>query len=131
MMPISGVNTGAVQPVTTAEKVPGESRAQRPGEEGQGRQVRPIMDEYIPEEKRGRDEVWKCSTDRADREIEKLKRKQQELEQRLSTETDEAKIKELERKLAQVEQELKRKDSDTSRKKSDSFTQLYQGLFEK
>ena len=37
-----------------------------------------------------------------DREIEKLKKKQQELEQRLGTETDEAKIKDLERQLAQV-----------------------------
>ena len=159
MLPISGVNTGAVQPLTPAEKALGTTAVQKP-EEDQGRPRRPVMDEYIPEEKQepsGRywlgkdtdgqpaiyfddperaedasdaekpaeepfpagepeknggakgpkkkeekDEICECSTDKADREIEKLKRKQKELEQRLSTETDEAKIKELERQLSQV-----------------------------
>ncbi len=53
-----------------------------------------------------------------------MKKKQQELEQRLNTETDEAKIKDLERQLSQVEQELKQKDNDTYRKQNASFTQL-------
>jgi hypothetical protein len=57
------------------------------------------MDEYIPEEP-------------------------QELEQRLKTETDEAKIKELEHQLAQVEQELKQKGSNTYRKQNATYTQL-------
>ena len=59
-----------------------------------------------------------------DREIEKLKKKQQELEQRLNTETDEAKIKELERQLAQVERELKQKDNDTYRRQHTAVRQL-------
>ena len=50
MMPISGVNTGAVQPLTTAEKVLGAPRVQKPEEEAPGRQLKPVMDEYIPEE---------------------------------------------------------------------------------
>ena len=50
MMPISGVNTGAVQPLTTAEKVLGASKVQKPEEEAQGRQLKPVMDEYVPEE---------------------------------------------------------------------------------
>ena len=50
MMPISGVNTVAVQPLTTAEKVLGASKVQKPEEEAQGRQLKPVMDEYIPEE---------------------------------------------------------------------------------
>ena len=177
MMPISGVNTVAVQPLTTAEKVLGASKVQKP-EEAQSRRLKPVMDEYVPEEPQepsgrywmGRDEdgqpkiyfddperaanapkqpedtpeaeepdpagqgakgpegkkdeTWECNTDKVDREIEKLKKKQQDLEQRLGTETDEAKIKDLERQLSQVEQELKQKDSDTYRKQNAAYTQL-------
>ena len=180
MMPISGVNTGAVQPLTTAEKVLGASKVQKPEEEAQGRQLKPVMDEYVPEEpqepsgrywmgkdedgqpkiyfddperaadaprqpedapeaeepkqagqgakgpegKKNKDETWECNTDKVDREIEKLKKKQQELEQRLNTETDEAKIKALEHQLSQVERELKQKDSDTYRRQHAVYTQL-------
>ena len=156
MMPISGVNTGAVQPLTTAEKVLGASKVQKPEEESQGRQLKSMVDEYVPEEpqepsgrywmgkgedgqpkiyfddperaadapkqpegtpdakkpdtdapaepdpagqgakgperKKDKDEVWEGNSDKVDREIEKLKKKQQELEQRLNTETDEAKV---------------------------------------
>ena len=180
MMPISGVNTDAVQPLTTAEKVLGASKVQKPEEEAQSRQLKSVMDEYVPEEpqelsgrywmgkdedgqpkiyfddpertadapkqpedapeaeepkqagqgakgpegKKNKDETWECNTDKVDREIEKLKKKQQELEQRLNSETDEAKIKDLEHQLAQVEQELKQKDSDTYRKQNATYTQL-------
>ncbi len=180
MMPISSVNTGAVQPLTTAEKVLGASKVQKPEEEAQGRPRKPVMDEYIPEEPQepsgrywmGKDEdgqpkiyfddrsraadaprqpedapkaeepdpadqgakgpernedkeeVWEGNTDEVDREIEKLKKKQQELGQRLNTETDEAKIKDLERQLAQVERELKQKDNDTYRRQHTAVRQL-------
>ena len=180
MMPISGVNTGAVQPLTTAEKVLGASKVQKPEEEAQGHQLKPVMDEYVPEEpqepsgrywmgkdedgqpkiyfddperaadapnqpedapeaeepdpagqgakgperKKDKDEVWEANTDKVDREIEKLKKKKEELEQRLNTETDEAKIKDLERQLAQVEQELKQKDNDTYRRQHTTVRQL-------
>ena len=180
MMPISGVSTGAVQPLTTAEKMMGASKVQKPEEEARDRQLKPVMDEYIPEEpqepsgrywmgkdedgqpkiyfddperaadapkqpedapeaeepdsadqgakgpegKKDKGETWECNTDKVDREIEKLKKKQQELEQRLNSETDEAKIKDLEHQLAQVEQELKQKDSDTYRRQHAVYTQL-------
>jgi len=188
MMPISGLNTGAVQPLTTAEKVQEASKVQKSEDEAKGRQLKPVMDEYIPEEPRepsglywmGRDEdgqpkiffddperaadapkqpenapdarkpdapeaeepeqadpgakgpegkkdkgeTWECNTDKVDREIEKLKKQQQELEQRLGTETDEAKIKDLEHQLAQVERELKQKDNDTYRRQHAVYTQL-------
>ncbi len=77
-----------------------------------------------PERNDGEEERWACDTGKADREIEKLKRKRQELEQQLNTETDEAKVKDLERQLTQVEQELKQKDNDTYRKQHAVFTQL-------
>ena len=187
MMPISGVSTGAVQPLTTAEKVLGASKVQKPEEEAQDRRLKPVMDEYIPEEpqepsgrywmgkgedgqpkiyfddperaadapkqpedapnqpedapeaeepdpagqgakgperKKDKDEVWEANTDKVDREIEKLKKKKEELEQRLNTETDEAKIKDLERQLAQVEQELRQKDNDTYRRQHTTVRQL-------
>ena len=151
MMPISGVNPGGAQPLAATEKMPGAPQIQTPEEEPQGRRPKPVLDEYVPEEPRepsgrywmGRDEdgqpkiyfdgpegkkdkgeTWECNTDKVDREIEKLKKKQQELEQRLNTETDEAKIKDLERQLSQVEQELKQKDSDTYRKQNATYTQL-------
>ena len=179
MMPISGVNTVAVQPLTTAEKVLGASKVQKP-EEAQSRRLKPVMDEYVPEEpqepsgrywmgrdedgqpkiyfddperaanapkqpedtpeaeepdpagqgakgpegEKDKDEVWEGNSDKVDREIEKLKKKQQELEQRRNTETDEAKIKDLERQLAQVERELKQKDNDTYRRQHTTVKQL-------
>ena len=179
MMPISGVSTGAVQPLTTAEKVLGASKVQKP-EEAQSRRLKPVMDEYVPEEpqepsgrywmgrdedgqpkiyfddperaanapkqpedtpeaeepdpagqgakgpegEKDKDEVWEGNSDKVDREIEKLKKKQQELEQRRNTETDEAKIKDLERQLAQVERELKQKDNDTYRRQHTTVRQL-------
>ena len=190
MMPISGVNTVAVQPLTTAEKVLGASKVQKLEVEAQSRQLKPVMDEYVPEEpqepsgrywmgkdedgqpkiyfddperaaeapkgpeaapdvkksdaeapeaeepdpagqgakgperKKDQDEVWEGNTDKVDREIEKLKKKQQELEQRINTETDEAKIKDLEQQLAQVERELKQKDNDTYRRQHTTVRQL-------
>ena len=134
MMPISGVNTGAVQPLTTAEKALGAPKVQKPEEEAQGRPLKPVMDQYVPEDPqepsgrhwmgKGEDEVWEGNTDKVEREIEKLKKRRQELEQRLGTETDEAKIKELERQLAQVEQELQQKDNDTYRRQHTTVRQL-------
>lgn len=63
-----------------------------------------------------------ANTDKADREIEKLKKRQKELEQRLSAETDEAVKKDLEKELARVEDELRRKDTDAYRRQHTTFT---------
>ena len=49
MIPISGVNGGGVQPLTAAEKILGAPRVQKPEEES--RPMKPVMDEYVPEEK--------------------------------------------------------------------------------
>ena len=159
MMPVSGINTGAVQPSTARETVPGASRVQQSGDEAQSRPPKPVMDEYLPEEPQepsgrywlGRDEdgqpkiyfdspertpeapkqpesapeadaLCTSNTDAVDRTIEQLKRKQEELSQRLNTETDEARRKDLERQLAQVEQELKQKDNETYRRQHTQFS---------
>ncbi len=67
----------------------------------------------------------KCvgNTDKVDREIKKLKEKQQWLEQQIQTAAgDEQKVRELERKLAQVETGLRQKDNDTYRRQNSSFS---------
>ena len=188
MMPISGVNTGAVQPLTTAEKVLGASKVQKPEEDAQSRQLKPVMDEYVPEEpqepsgrywmgkdengqpkiffddperaadgpkqpegipdakkteadipeteepdpegqgakgpegKKDKGETWECNSDKVDREIEKLKKQKQELEQQINGEKDETKVENLKVKLAQVERELKQKDNDTYRRQHAVYT---------
>lgn len=62
------------------------------------------------------------NTDKVDREIEQLKRRQQALQQQLNTETDEARARELERELAQVESELRQKDNDAYRRQHTVFS---------
>ena len=67
----------------------------------------------------------KCvgNTDQVDREIKRLKEKQQQLEQQIqSAAGDEQKVRELEKKLAQVEGELRQKDNDTYRRQNSSFS---------
>lgn len=175
---ISGVASGPVYrpvPAAGAEEPP---KVQRAGEGARDRPLKPVMDEYVPEEPRepsgrywlGKDEegqpkiyfddpereadapepledapggeqpereqgvkgpekkegeeVCEGNTDKVDREIEKLKKKREELEQRLNTETDEARIKDLERQLAQVDRELKQKDNDTYRRQHTQVTKL-------
>lgn len=103
----------------------------------------PIMVEYVPEENHtpsglywiGRDEqgapkvffddpegkpaeTCTTNTDKVDRELEKLRSQEEELEQRLGAETDAAKVRELERRLAQVQAELAQKDNDSYRRQN-------------
>lgn len=63
------------------------------------------------------------NTDAVDREIEKLKKQKQQLEQQIKAASgDEEKARELEKKLAQVESELSQKDNDTYRRQHTVFT---------
>ena len=62
------------------------------------------------------------NTDKVDREIEKLKKQKQELEQQINRETDESKIEDLKEKLAQIEKELSQKDNDTYRRQHAVYT---------
>ena len=63
------------------------------------------------------------NTDAVDREIEKLKKQKQQLEQQIRRASgDEEKTRELEKKLAQVESELSQKDNDTYRRQHTVFT---------
>lgn len=143
--------SGAARQAAAVEGAPAARGAQRPEPEGRERAPKPVMDEYVPEEKRepsgrywiGRDgdgqpkvyfddpekeapedqaESCSCSTDQVDREIENLKRKREELERQISSETDDGRRRELERELAQVEGELRRKDNDAYRRQNAVFS---------
>ncbi len=50
MMPVSGVTTNALQPLTAPGKADGAPQVRQP--EGDSRPLKPVMDEYVPEEKR-------------------------------------------------------------------------------
>ncbi len=174
MQSISGADSLRTQLSVSRASAEEAQKTRQPGEEAQGLPQKPVMDEYIPEEKQepsgrywmGKDEDGRpkiyfsdpdadqkaegpdkkgtepeqkadgpdkkdsakkaesctCNTDKADREIEKLKKKKEELEQQLRTETDETKIKDLEGELAQVERELRQKDNDTYRRQHATYT---------
>lgn len=62
-------------------------------------------------------ETTTINTDKVDREIENLKKKQQQLKEQLNT-ADPRKAEELDRQLAQVEQELRQKDNDAYRRRN-------------
>ena len=151
MQSISGINSGAAQPSVPVAGVDELKKVQRPEDETQSRCQKPVMDEYVPEEKPepsgrywlGKDEDGKpkidfdgpeksgsdkdgqsctCNTDKVDREIEKLKKQKQELEQQINRETDESKMEDLKAKLAQIEKELSQKDNDAYRRQHATYT---------
>ncbi len=69
-------------------------------------------------------ERYMGSTDKVDREIEKLKKRKSELEGQLRMEQDESKVQSLERELAQVERELSQKDNDGYRRRHMVMTEM-------
>ncbi len=77
-----------------------------------------------PKQESQKEESWTCNTDAVDREIEKLKSKQQDLNQQLQSETDETKRNLLEKKMAQIERELSQKDNDAYRKQHAVYTRV-------
>ena len=164
IQPISSLDFGVAQ-AAGAKEAPA---VQRPDSGAPARPQKPVMDEYVPEEKQepsgryylGKDEngqpkiyfddpeqdegadssepkaadapkekaggkkVETCTgnTDQVDREIEKLKKKKEQLERQISSETDETKKKGLEAKLSQVENELRQKDNDAYRRQHTIFS---------
>lgn len=71
------------------------------------------------------EEKYVGSTDRVDREIEKLKEKKKQLLQQIQAASgEEKKVEDLKRELAQVEGELSRKDNDTYRKQNMSMRKV-------
>ena len=107
----------------------------------------PVMDKYVPGEERepsglywvGKDEngspkvffddpearpaeTCTANTDKVDRELERLRSRQEALAQKLGAEPDPARARALEQKLAQVEAELSQKDNDSYRRQNTVFS---------
>lgn len=91
---------------------------------------KPDVDTYEPERERDskkssspqKSESCRANTDKVDREIEKLKQKEAELEKKLTMEKDESKKKELEKELSNVKRELQQKDNDAYRRSHTVFS---------
>ena len=98
-----------------------ESKQAQDTSDTKDKQNQSIEDE---QEKSQGTQVTKCTvnTDKVDREIQKLKEKQAELEQKLQMETEENKKQKLEQQLSQVEQELRRKDNDAYKRQHAEYT---------
>lgn len=146
MEPVSVTNLSAAyqNAKVTDTKAAGKEppKTQEPRDEAGKQPLRPDRDEYIPERKwptdkepsadspksadaakgpkkvaaNTKEKTCTGSTDKVDREIEKLKKEKAELEKQLASETDERKIARLEKRLAQVENELRQKDTDAYRR---------------
>ncbi len=151
MGPISRVNNSQSDPYLQWRERLEERRAEKEGDssakEVKSGPVRRTRDEYvpgtdgdsepgkIPEKGREPDRVSKKqegkktekylgSTDKVDREIEKLKKRKEELEGQIRTEKDERRIRSLEQELAQVERELSQKDNDGYRQRNMVVTKM-------
>lgn len=74
-----------------------------------------------PSKEARKKETLTGDTDAVDREIEKLKKEQQELKRKIRTEKDTEKKQALKQKLTQIENELRMKDNDTYRRQHTRF----------
>ena len=143
MQSITGPNSNPISLSVPTADVWHRSDIKKPDNESPERHRKPRMDEYIPEEKQESADRYqpekkaegpekntpekkpeKCTvnTDKVDREIARLKKKEQKLKQQLNSETDENKIKKLEQELTQTEQELRQKDNDAYRRQHSEYT---------
>lgn len=68
------------------------------------------------------EEKCTCDTSKVDREIQQLKKRREQLESQLRTETDEVRARDLKRQLAQLDRELAQKNNDTYRRQHAQFS---------
>jgi hypothetical protein len=115
MGPISRVSAGSADPYLQWRERLEEKRAEKKETE---------QDKASKKADGNKPEKYMGSTDKVDREIEKLKKRKKELEGQLRTEQDENKVRSLERELAQVERELSQKDNDGYRRQHMTMTKL-------
>ncbi len=94
-----------------------------PGENGDKKADGPEEDGKKANGSDEKKKVETCTgdTSKVDREIEKLKRKKKELEQKVNRESDPDKAEDLKKQLAQVERELSQKDNDSYRRRHTVF----------
>lgn len=141
--------TGTAQPMAAVSAARQAAPVRRPEAQPRSAPARPapVMDEYVPGEARepsglywvGKDEngspkvffddpegrpaeTCTANTDKVDRELERLRSRQEALAQKLGAEPDPARARALEQKLAQVEAELSQKDNDSYRRQNTVFS---------
>lgn len=73
-------------------------------------------------EPKKKSESCTANTDKVDKEIERLKEKQKQIEQKLRAEDDEEKAEQLKKQLDSVNRELSRKDCDSYRRSRTEFS---------
>jgi len=150
MRPVSGMAIDMPSALPTVSGVQNPHKDRPDEENGQDSHVRPLRDEYVPEEKQeptgrywlDRDEegqpkvryddpeksddreAVRCrgNTDQVDHEIRELKQRADELKRQIAAETDEARRGQLEKELSQVESELSQKGNDTYRRQHTKFS---------
>ena len=121
-MSISAIqNSGVYQSPETQKAQP--APAAPPAEEAPSRDDRIVpeeraFDRYEPEDKRS---TTTCDTGKVDRELENLRKRQEELEEQLRSAAPEQ-AEAIQRQLDQVNRELSRKDNDSYRRQHAVFS---------
>ncbi len=82
----------------------------------------PEKSEPDKSEPKKKSESCTANTDKVDKEIERLKEKQKQIEQKLRAEDDERKTEQLKKQLDSVTRELSRKDCDSYRRSRTEFS---------
>lgn len=121
-MSISAIQNSGVYQSPEAQKAQ-PAPAAPPAEEAPSRDDRIVpeeraFDRYEPED---RAEVTVCDTGKVDRELENLRKQQEELTQQLRTAAPEQ-AEAIQRKLDQVNRELAQKDNDSYRRQHAVFS---------
>lgn len=137
-MDVGGVNLSrlASAPLSEPKKVePKQAEPEQAAKKLEGLHY-PDCDEYVPGDKpaeqaepapaakaddKGR-QVERCSTDKVDREIEQLRKKQQQLQQKLNQTDDPQQREALQKQLGAVARELQQKDNDAYRRQHAEFS---------
>lgn len=137
-MDVGGVNLGrlAGAPVYEPKKAePKQAEPEQAAKKPEGLHY-PDCDEYVPGDKPAEQaepapaakaddkarSVERCSTDKVDREIAKLRQKQQQLQQKLNQTEDPEQREALQKQLDAVARELQQKDNDAYRRQHAEFS---------
>lgn len=117
-MSISAIPNSGIYPAPEVQKAaPASQPAQEAGEDRIVPEER-AFDRYEPEDK---SETTTCDTGRVDRELENLRRRQEELTQQLRSAAPEQ-AEAIQRQLDQVNRELAQKDNDAYRRQHAVFS---------
>lgn len=119
-MSISAVQNNSIYQAPEVQKAQAAPAA-APAEEAAEKRIVPeerAFDRYEPEDK---SQVTTCNTDTVDRELENLRKEQEQLEEQLRAAAPEE-AEAIQRQLDQVQRELAQKDNDSYRRQHAVFS---------